>query len=63
MSRAVILWAVRTPIGRYGGSLGGVRLDGLAAVAIRTAVERTGVDTSQIEDVNLGYADRAGATW
>ena len=40
MSRAVILSAVRTPIGRYGGSLAGVRPDDLAAVAVRAAVER-----------------------
>ena len=40
VSRAVILSAVRTPIGRYGGALSGVRPDDLAAIAVRRAVER-----------------------
>ena len=43
MSRAVILSAVRTPVGRYGGALSGVRPDDLAAIAIAAAVERAGV--------------------
>ena len=60
MSRAVILSAVRTPIGRYGGSLAGVRPDDLAAVAVRAAVERAGVDPAQVEDVYLGCANQAG---
>ena len=60
MSRAVILSAVRTPIGRYGGSLAGVRPDDLAAVAVRAAVDRAGVDPEQIEDVYLGCANQAG---
>ena len=44
VSRAVILSAVRTPIGRYGGALAGVRPDDLAAIAVRAAVDRAGVD-------------------
>jgi acetyl-CoA acetyltransferase len=40
MSRAVVLSAVRTPVGRYGGGLAGVRPDDLAAVAVTAAVER-----------------------
>ena len=40
MSRAVVLSAVRTPVGRYGGGLAGVRPDDLAAVAVAAAVER-----------------------
>ena len=40
MSRAVILSAVRTPVGRYGGALSSVRPDDLAAIAIAAAVER-----------------------
>ena len=60
MTRAVILSAVRTPIGRYGGALGGVRPDDLAAVAVRAAVERAGVAPATIEDVYLGCANQAG---
>ena len=43
MSRAVVLSAVRTPVGRYGGALAGVRPDDLAAIVIAAAVERAGV--------------------
>jgi 3-oxoadipyl-CoA thiolase len=60
MARAVVLSAVRTPIGRYGGALSGVRPDDLAAVAIAAAVERAGVDGSAIDDVYLGCANQAG---
>jgi len=60
MSRAVILSAVRTPIGRYGGALAGVRPDDLAAVAVSAAVERAGVDPADIDDVYLGCANQAG---
>jgi 3-oxoadipyl-CoA thiolase len=59
-SRAVILSAVRTPVGRYGGGLAGIRADDLAAVAVRAAVERAGVPAEQIEDVWLGCANQAG---
>src|SRR3954447_2668639 len=52
--------AVRTPVGRYGGSLSGVRPDDLAAVAISAAVERAGVAGDEIEDVYLGCANQAG---
>jgi 3-oxoadipyl-CoA thiolase len=57
---AVILSAVRTPVGRYGGGLAGVRPDDLAAVAVAAAVERAGVDPAEIEDVYLGCANQAG---
>ena len=60
MTRAVVLSAVRTPVGRYGGGLAGTRPDDLAAVAIRAAVERAGVPAEQIEDVWLGCANQAG---
>jgi 3-oxoadipyl-CoA thiolase len=60
MSRAVILSAVRTPIGRYGGMLAGVRPDDLAAIAVGAAVERAGVDPAGIDDVYLGCANQAG---
>jgi len=60
MSRAVILSAVRTPIGRYGGALSGVRPDDLAALVIREAVARAGVPREKIEDVWFGAANQAG---
>jgi 3-oxoadipyl-CoA thiolase len=60
VSRAVILSAVRTPIGRYGGALADVRPDDLAAIAIKEAVARAGVHAEQIEDVWLGAANQAG---
>src|SRR5712671_7197863 len=60
MSRAVVLSAVRTPIGRYGGALSGVRPDDLAALVIREAVARAGVPAEQIEDVVFGAANQAG---
>jgi 3-oxoadipyl-CoA thiolase len=58
--RAVILSAVRTPVGRYGGGLSGVRADDLAALAVRAAVDRAGVPEEEIEDVWLGCANQAG---
>jgi 3-oxoadipyl-CoA thiolase len=60
VARAVVLSAVRTPIGRYGGALSGVRPDDLAAVAIAAAVERAGVEGGAIDDVYLGCANQAG---
>src|SRR3954471_13639813 len=60
MTRAVVLSAVRTPVGRYGGGLAGTRPDDLAAGAIRAAVDRAGVPAEQIEDVWLGCANQAG---
>jgi 3-oxoadipyl-CoA thiolase len=60
VSRAVVLSAVRTPVGRYGGGLAGVRPDDLAATAIAAAVERAGVPAGEIEDVWFGAANQAG---
>src|SRR6266576_6981490 len=60
MSRAVVLAAVRTPVGRYGGALSGVRPDDLAAVGISAAVERAGIAADEIEDVYFGCANQAG---
>src|SRR5215211_8975467 len=60
MARAVVLSAVRTPVGRYGGSLAAVRPDDLAAIAIGAAVERAGVDSAELEDIYLGCANQAG---
>jgi acetyl-CoA acyltransferase len=52
--------AVRTPFGRAGGALSGVRPDDLAAVAMRAAIERAGVDPARIDDVIFGDANQAG---
>ncbi len=60
MTRAVILSAVRTPVGRYGGVLSDVRPDDLAAEVIAAAVERAGVAAGEIEDVYFGCANQAG---
>ncbi|HYY04410.1 MAG TPA: acetyl-CoA C-acyltransferase [Gaiellaceae bacterium] len=60
MPRAVVLSGVRTPIGRYGGALSGVRPDDLAAEVIRAAVDRAGVPPDAIEDVCFGCANQAG---
>jgi 3-oxoadipyl-CoA thiolase len=60
MPRAVVLSAMRTPIGRYGGALAGVRPDDLAAIAISAAVERAGIAREEIEDVYFGCANQAG---
>ena len=60
MEDAVILSAVRTPIGRYGGGLKVVRPDDMAALTIAEAVQRAGIDGESIEDVILGCANQAG---
>ena len=60
MARAVILSAVRTPVGRYGGALAGERPDDLAALVIGEAVARAGVPAGEIEDVWFGAANQAG---
>jgi 3-oxoadipyl-CoA thiolase len=60
VARAVVLAAVRTPVGRYGGALSDVRPDDLAAHAIAAVVERAGVAPTEIEDVYFGCANQAG---
>ena len=60
LREAWIVEAVRTPIGRYGGALAGVRPDDLAALVIRAVVDRSGIDPTLIEDVILGCANQAG---
>ena len=52
--------AVRTPFGRAGGGLSGIRPDDLAAVVMRATVERTGLDPARIDDVIFGDANQAG---
>src|SRR5689334_22554811 len=60
MNEVVIVSAVRTPIGRIGGALSSVRPDDLAALVIKTAVERAGIQPSEIEEVYMGCANQAG---
>ena len=60
MTDAVIVDAVRTPIGRHGGSLARVRPDDLAAVPLRALLARTGIDPASIDDVLLGAANQSG---
>ena len=60
MPEALIIDAVRTPMGRFRGALSGVRPDDLAAHVIATAVERTGIDPAAIRDVFFGAANQAG---
>ena len=55
-----MLSAVRTPVGRYGGALSGVRPDDLAALVVAAAVDRAGVPPGEIDDVYLGCANQAG---
>src|SRR5438067_3692316 len=57
---AFICAALRTPVGKHGGALAGVRADDLAAVPIRAVVERSGIDPSSIDDVILGCTNQAG---
>ncbi|MEZ3161594.1 thiolase family protein [Microbacterium sp. BWT-B31] len=52
--------AVRTPFGRAGGALAGIRPDDLAAIVMKAAVERTGLDPARIDDVIFGDANQAG---
>jgi 3-oxoadipyl-CoA thiolase len=60
MPEAVIIDAVRTPIGALGGVLAGVRPDDLAALVLKAIVERTGIDPASVEEVYLGCANQAG---
>ena len=60
MPEPVIVSALRTPVGRYGGALARVRPDDLAAGVVRALVERTRVDPASIDDVILGCTNQAG---
>ncbi|NIH87635.1 acetyl-CoA C-acyltransferase [Amycolatopsis granulosa] len=57
---AFVLDAVRTPFGRYGGALAGVRPDDLAAHVLRALAARTGFDPGTVDEVVLGDANQAG---
>jgi 3-oxoadipyl-CoA thiolase len=60
MRNAVVVDAVRTPIGRHAGALSGVRPDDLAAAVLKALVERTGISSNRMDDVILGCANQAG---
>ncbi len=60
MEDAVIISAVRTPIGRYGGVLKDVRPDDLGALVISEAVQRARIDPASVEDVIFGCANQSG---
>jgi acetyl-CoA acetyltransferase family protein len=60
MTASFVYDAVRTPFGRAGGALAGVRPDDLAAVVMKSIVERTGLDPARIGDVIFGDANQAG---
>ncbi|ALS23680.1 MULTISPECIES: thiolase family protein [Paenibacillus] len=60
MREAVIVDALRTPIGKYNGSLQHVRPDDLAAIVIRELLKRNPLDPSLVEDVFFGCANQAG---
>ena len=60
MTQAYLVGGVRTPIGRYGGALAGVRPDDLAALVVRDAVRRAGMPDDGIDEILLGAANQAG---
>ena len=61
MTQAYICDAIRTPIGRYGGSLSSIRADDLGALPLKALQERNqGVDWSKLDDVMFGCANQAG---
>lgn len=60
MKQAVIVDALRTPMGRYGGILKDIRPDALAAHVIAKVVQRTGINSEEVEDVYMGCSNQAG---
>ena len=60
MTEAFLIGGARTPVGRYGGALSTVRPDDLAALTVRAAVERAGIDPGVVDEVVLGNANGAG---
>ena len=60
MSEAVIVQAVRTPIGEHGGVLKDVRPDDLAGMVVAEVVRRAGIDPAMVEEVYFGCANQAG---
>ena len=60
MPDALILDAVRTPIGRYGGVISTARPDDLAAHVVKAAVERNGLDPASVDELYMGCTNQAG---
>ena len=60
VTQAFLVGGVRTPVGRYGGALAGVRADDLAALVVGEAVRRAGLDPDRVDEVVLGAANQAG---
>src|ERR1035437_10386447 len=60
MVEAFLVGGARTPVGRYGGALSGVRPDDLGALVVKEAVSRAGIDPESIDEVVLGNANGAG---
>ena len=60
MGEAFLVDGVRTPIGRYGGALSGVRPDDLAALVLASVIVRAGLDPDRVDDVVWGAANQAG---
>jgi len=60
MGEPIIIDAVRTPIGKFGGALSSVRPDDLLACTYRALVDRTGIDASIVDDVYAGCGNQAG---
>ena len=56
----VVIDAVRTPIGRYGGALANVRPDDLAATVLKALLQRTAIDPARVDDVLMGAANQSG---
>jgi len=55
-----LVGGVRTPVGRYGGALAGMRADDLAAMVVAAAVDRSGIPADQVDEVVLGASNQAG---
>ncbi|QEE62132.1 acetyl-CoA C-acyltransferase [Salinibacterium sp. dk2585] len=60
MTEAFLIGGARTPVGRYGGALSSVRPDDLAALVIKEAVTRAGIDPADVDEVIMGNANGAG---
>ncbi|MDJ0350746.1 acetyl-CoA C-acyltransferase [Cryobacterium sp. PH29-G1] len=60
MAEAFLVGGVRTPVGRYGGALSGVRPDDLAALVLKETVSRAGLEPALIEEIILGNANGGG---
>ncbi|MFL6130909.1 MAG: 3-oxoadipyl-CoA thiolase, partial [Mycobacteriales bacterium] len=60
MVEVFLVGGVRTPQGRYGGALAGVRPDDLAALVVGEVVRRAGVPAGAVDEVVLGAANQAG---